>query len=100
MTNQRVLTVPGGINFRELGGYSTKDGRKIKWHKVIRTGGLDQLTPAGQALLDDYGVRYDIDFRSPQEVLDAPDRILPMLSTCTHQCSMWTKRGILTVLTR
>lgn len=75
MTNQRVLTVPGGINFRELGGYSTKDGRKIKWHKVIRTGGLDQLTPAGQALLDDYGVRYDIDFRSPQEVLDAPDRI-------------------------
>lgn len=45
MTNQRVLTVPGGINFRELGGYSTKDGRKIKWHKVIRTGGLDQLTP-------------------------------------------------------
>lgn len=28
MTNQRVLTVPGGINFRELGGYSTKDGRK------------------------------------------------------------------------
>ena len=75
MTNQRVLTVPGGINFRELGGYSTKDGRKIKWHKVIRTGGLDQLTPAGQALLDDYGVRYDIDFRSSQEVLDAPDRI-------------------------
>lgn len=40
MTNQRVLTVPGGINFRELGGYSTKDGRQIKWHKVIRTGGL------------------------------------------------------------
>jgi len=75
MTNQRVLAVQGGINFRELGGYATKDGQTIKWHKVIRTGGLDQLTAAGQAFLGDYGVRYDIDFRSPQEVLDAPDRI-------------------------
>lgn len=75
MANQRILTMQKGINFRELGGYATKDGQTLKWQKVIRTGSLSSLTPADQQFLDEYGVRYDIDFRSPQEVLDEPDRI-------------------------
>lgn len=28
----RMLELEEGINFRELGGYLTEDGRKIKWH--------------------------------------------------------------------
>jgi len=75
MANQRVLTMQQGINFRELGGYPTQDGHTIKWHKVIRTGNLSQLTATDLAFLDHYGVRYDIDFRSPKEVLDEPDRV-------------------------
>ena len=75
MTQARILKMENGINFRELGGYQTKQGQTIKWHKVIRTGSLSQLTPADQKFLDEYGVRYDVDFRSPQEVLDAPDRV-------------------------
>jgi protein-tyrosine phosphatase len=75
MANQRVLTMQQGINFRELGGYATEDGHTLKWHKVIRTGNLSQLTATDLKFLDDYGVRYDIDFRSPKEVLDEPDRV-------------------------
>lgn len=75
MAEERILKMQHGINFRELGGYPTKDGRTIKWHKVIRTGGLSELSAQDQQFLDDYGVRYDVDFRSPQEVLDDPDRM-------------------------
>lgn len=75
MTQNRILTMEKGINFREMGGYQTKDGKQTKWHKVIRTGSLSDLTATDQSFLDQYGVRYDIDFRSPQEVLDAPDRV-------------------------
>ncbi|MFB9770399.1 tyrosine-protein phosphatase [Lactiplantibacillus modestisalitolerans] len=75
MAKERLLTMQRGINFRELGGYSTMDGRTIKWHKLMRTGSLADLTAQDQQFLDDYGVRYDVDFRSPQEVLDEPDRV-------------------------
>lgn len=75
ISKDRILTMEKGINFRELGGYPTKDGRKTKWHKVIRTGSLSDLTALDQQKLDAYGVRYDVDFRSPKEVLEAPDRV-------------------------
>lgn len=75
MAEQRILTMEQGINFRELGGYQTKDGHTIKWHKLIRSGSLSDLTATDLTTLDQYGVRYDIDFRSPKEVLDEPDRV-------------------------
>ncbi|MFC6294994.1 tyrosine-protein phosphatase [Lactiplantibacillus daoliensis] len=75
MANERLLPIQQGFNFRELGGYATKDGHHIKWHKLLRSGGLDRLTQADLKFLDEYGVRYDVDFRSPQEVLDTPDRV-------------------------
>lgn len=75
MTHQRVLNVSGGFNFRELGGYPTADGKTIKWQRVIRTATLAHLTDADQQLLLDYGIKYDVDFRSNDEVTKAPDQI-------------------------
>lgn len=75
MTHQRVLNVSGGFNFRELGGYPTIDGHSIKWQRVIRTATLAHLTEADQQLLLDYGIKYDVDFRSNDEVTKAPDQI-------------------------
>ena len=31
----RILPLEKGHNFRELGGYQTKDGRTLKWHKAL-----------------------------------------------------------------
>lgn len=75
MQPQRVLDLEGGINFRELGGYPTTDGRKVKWQKVLRAGGLDELTPSDIAALGNYGLRYDIDLRSEHEMASFPDRL-------------------------
>ena len=69
-----MLELEGGINFRELGGYLTEDGRKIKWHKLLRCGSMAQLTKNDVDYLDQYGVRYIIDLRSPEESNYSPDK--------------------------
>lgn len=69
-----MLELEEGINFRELGGYLTEDGRKIKWHKLLRCGSMAQLTKNDVDYLDQYGVRYIIDLRSPKESNYSPDK--------------------------
>jgi hypothetical protein len=37
------LPLDGAINFRDLGGYRTADGRHVKWGHVFRSGALASL---------------------------------------------------------
>ena len=43
MKKQRVLPIESGLNFRELGGYPTRNGKTIKWQKLLRSGYLSVL---------------------------------------------------------
>lgn len=70
-----LLNIHHGYNFRDLGGYQTKDGHKIQAHRLIRSAALDRLSPRDQQFLADYGVRYDVDFRSKDEQIKSPDRL-------------------------
>lgn len=74
LTNQ-LIGVTSGRNFRELGGYETLSGKKIKMHKLLRTGNLADLSPFDKQFLTDYGAKYDVDFRSKEEVDNQPDRV-------------------------
>lgn len=73
--NNQLIGVTSGRNFRELGGYQTASGKKIKMHKLLRTGNLADLSPLDLDFLSDYGVKYIVDFRSQDEVDKQPDRI-------------------------
>lgn len=70
-----LLNIHHGFNFRDLGGYQTKAGQTMRTHKLIRSGRLNELSTRDQQYLTDYGLAYDVDFRSPQEQSDAPDRV-------------------------
>ncbi len=72
---KQLLEIKGGRNFRELGGYKTKDGRTIKKHKLLRTANLASLNEDDLQFLHDYGVKYIVDFRSQAEVDHEPDRV-------------------------
>ncbi|RMC47304.1 tyrosine-protein phosphatase [Lactobacillus sp. ESL0228] len=72
---KHLLPISSGRNFRELGGYTTKDGRTIKMHKLLRTANLATLNEADLKLLQEYGVKYIVDFRSKDEVENEPDRV-------------------------
>ncbi|CCG89525.1 tyrosine-protein phosphatase [Pediococcus pentosaceus] len=75
MTKPRLLPISSGLNFRELGGYTNLDGKTIKWNKLIRSGKLGGLADADIRLLEDYNVKFDVDFRSPEEKSKFPDRV-------------------------
>ena len=78
MTGQRLLDIQDGHNFRDLGGYETKDGRHVKWHRLIRSGSLAHLNT-----LAAIPVTIDIDLRAPEEVKQAPDK-LPQTASYYH----------------
>ncbi|MDO1605752.1 tyrosine-protein phosphatase [Lactobacillus sp. YT155] len=75
--NERILDpyLDAGRNFRELGGYQTEDGKTIKYHKILRSANLAELTEKDQEFLKNYGLHKDIDFRSKQEVENEPDKV-------------------------
>jgi len=72
----RLLTLEGSLNFRDLGGYPTTDGRTIHWGKVYRADGLHELTAADHEILTDLGLGLVCDFRSDDEVERDPN-LLP-----------------------
>ncbi|MFD1671404.1 tyrosine-protein phosphatase [Agrilactobacillus yilanensis] len=83
LDKQRVLPLEKGINFRELGGYSTIDGRHVKFQKIIRSAKLSTLDNKDLTYLKDYGLITDIDFRSQEEITKEPDK-LPTGTTYRH----------------
>lgn len=75
MADQRLLDIQNGHNFRDLGGYETKDGRHVKWHRLIRSGSLAHLNEHDLSTLAAIPVTVDIDLRAPEEVSQAPDTL-------------------------
>ena len=63
----RLIPLEGGRNFRDLGGYVTDDGRRLRWGQVFRSGVMSYFTAADRLRLDELGLRTLCDFRSPGE---------------------------------
>lgn len=71
---ERTLDFEGGCNFRDLGGYRTRDGRELKWGRVFRTGVLSYFTPGDNERLSQLGVRAICDLRRAEERKHEPTR--------------------------
>jgi protein-tyrosine phosphatase len=67
LSTRRILNLEGGCNFRDLGGYRTRDGREILWGRVFRTGVLRYFTPKDNEQLHQLGVRVICDLRRAEE---------------------------------
>jgi protein-tyrosine phosphatase len=74
LNTQRILNLEGGCNFRDLGGYHTRDGRELKWGRVFRTGVLSYFTPDDHERLNQLGVRVICDLRRADEREYEPTR--------------------------
>lgn len=64
---ERELPLEKGSNFRDLGGYVTKDGRRVRWGRIYRSGALPMLTEQDYALLGGLNIGSIIDLRSLEE---------------------------------
>lgn len=61
-------------NARQLGGYYTEDGRRIKSNMLLRSAKLVKATDEDiKKLTQDYNLGTIVDFRTTDEIADAPD---------------------------
>ncbi len=63
----RTLEFEGCVNFRDLGGYRTSDGRMVAWRRLFRADGLNKLTAADRSQMIDLGLSTVIDLRTLDE---------------------------------
>jgi protein-tyrosine phosphatase len=75
MTAERRIPLEGAVNFRDIGGYKTIDGREVKWGKVFRSDGLARLTQLDHQTMMQMGIERVFDFRTKAEVAEAPDKL-------------------------
>ena len=68
--SERRVALAGPLNFRDLGGYPTADGRRVKWGRVFRSDSLHHLTDLDGGRLGELGVRTALDFRAHDELVE------------------------------
>ena len=72
---ERKLPLEGPRNFRDLGGYPTRDGRRVRWGQIFRADSLAELTDPDIAYLGRIGLARVIDLRGELEVSERPNRL-------------------------
>jgi len=70
----RILPIAGMYNFRDIGGYVTKSGKRVLWGLGYRSDYLYNLDDEGLPYLQSLELKTIIDFRSPEEVAERPNR--------------------------
>ena len=66
------IRLEGVANFRDIGGYRTADGRKVRCRQIFRSGGLNNLTNNDFNTLSSLGLRLVCDLRSEHERSNEP----------------------------
>jgi protein-tyrosine phosphatase len=65
---ERRLVLEGAMNFRDLGGYPTQDGRRVRWRRLFRSARLVDLTPTDIDVLRRLGIATVFDLRTADEL--------------------------------
>lgn len=68
----RHLPIEGTHNFRDAGGYATRDGGSVRWRTLFRSDNLDEVTAAGRKEIRGLGIRTTIDLRAAHEAESWP----------------------------
>jgi protein-tyrosine phosphatase len=72
----RHLALEGAINLRDIGGYATAEGRRVRWGCVYRSGHLSGLSDAARDEVAALNIHTVCDFRLPEE-REAENAVLP-----------------------
>lgn len=70
--DDQIVTLEGGQNFRQIGGYPTTDGRRLRRGLLWRSAGLGRLTRADIAMISSLGIATIADLRSRSEREHSP----------------------------
>ncbi len=65
---RRWVALDGAFNFRDLGGYATRQGPRLRWGWLYRSDALHRLSAGDVEVLAGLGVDRVIDLRAPDEI--------------------------------
>lgn len=86
--NSRRVPLEGASNFRDLGGYRTADGRRVKWKHIYRSDALSMLTESDLEAVRKLDLRHLFDLRDAADRQRKPNRTLPGTSLTVHELSI------------
>ena len=86
---KRHLNLEGAPNFRDLGGYPTKDGHVVRWGLFYRSDNLSELTDEDLDRVSELGIHLVCDFRSPDERQEEPDRLPETNPPAVAELAIW-----------
>jgi protein-tyrosine phosphatase len=75
--NGRHIPLEGNLNLRDLGGYETDDGRRVRRGCLFRSDELHALTDSDLAAVAGLGIRVVFDLRNAEERVARPNRLPP-----------------------
>jgi len=75
-TDENHIELTGEDNMRDLGGYAGKDGKRVLYHKLFRSGELSALTDSDLSHIDTKGILQVIDLRTAAERTDKKDKAI------------------------
>lgn len=70
-----TVEMDGVFNMRDIGGYETAEGRRVKRGLVYRSAFLSELTDADHARFTSLGIQRVYDLRTPKESAERPDKL-------------------------
>ncbi|MDP6550151.1 MAG: tyrosine-protein phosphatase [Dehalococcoidia bacterium] len=92
----RFIPLQGCVNFRDLGGYPTRDGRTVKWRRLFRSDAMHPMTQEDAAYVSDtLGVVTVVDLRNSNEVKRDGRGAIVRPSVRFHSAPFLEHRGIL-----
>lgn len=73
----RPIHLEGGENMRDLGGYRTKSGQRVKMGKVLRSASLEKLTATDVLNLQvNHQLTEIVDLRTTEQIMKKPDPVM------------------------
>ena len=72
--DERHINLQGCKNFGDLGGYNTRNGRRVRTGRLFRSAGLSELTEEDLTTLNDLGILAVCDLRRDSEQRRSPSR--------------------------
>lgn len=73
--DHRLVPFARIANFRDMGGYTTTDGKVTRWGVLYRSGNFSEATPDDMLLIKDMNLATLIDLRSAYERKKHPNRL-------------------------
>lgn len=67
---ERLQPFDACFNFRDVGGYTTRDGRRLRWRQLYRADSLHRFTEKDLGRFGKLGISTVVDLRSDREISD------------------------------